>query len=142
LVCLLYKKSQKRLTLFLLLLHILLPKGFLEEGELLDTLGLLLAVHVTILVTRTLLFSLISLPCTFLVRSLLFLLTCRCASPPVTPSASITPCIPPLSRLLDAPAVFPSRILPFFHTLFLPSPFGEFCTPLLLSACSALAPCS
>jgi hypothetical protein len=98
--------------------------------------------NVTILVTRTLLFSLISLPCTFLVCSLLFLLTCRCTSSPVTPSAGITPCIPPLSRLPDTPAVFPSRILPFFHTLFLPSPFGEFCTPLLLSACSALAPCS
>jgi hypothetical protein len=98
--------------------------------------------NVTILVTRTLHFSLFFLHCSLFVCSSRCFLLFRCTSSRVTPSTGITPCLPPLSRLSDAPTVFPSHILPFLHTLVLPSPFGEFCTPLLLSACSALVPCS
>jgi hypothetical protein len=86
--------------------------------------------NVTILVMRTLLFSLLFLPCAFLVHSFLILLTCFHTSSLVTSYTGFEPCYSPLSRLSDALVFSFARYAHFFLSHLL-SPFGVFCTPLL-----------
>jgi hypothetical protein len=92
---------------------------------------------VTILVTRTLHFSLFFLHCSLFVRLSRCFLLFRCASSPVTPSTSITPCIPPLSRLSDALVFSFARYAHFSLTC--PSSFSFWCVQYTSSPLSLLS---
>jgi hypothetical protein len=87
--------------------------------------------NVRILVTRTQLFSLFFLTCSLFVCSFLCFLLYRCTSSPVTPSASITLCFPPLSCLSDTPVFSFAHYVHFFRSHWIPSPASMFCTPFL-----------